>query len=251
MSQVIILTGASRGLGLAIAHYLLQRQHNLVVVARSEQPLRDLEKQYKSQVAVLAADLADLSIGQKAVDLAKERFSRLDGVIINHGVLDPVARVADGDAERWRAAFDINFFSAVSLTSAAVPLLREAKGKIIMTSSGAAASAYPTWGAYGSAKAAMNHLAATLGSEEKDIVTVCIRPGTVDTEMQREIREKHNSVMEADHVKYFANLKSSNGLLAPELPGYVIARLVLGATQELSGKFLEWKAEELRTFQQD
>lgn len=92
-SKVIILTGASRGLGLAIAHYLLKRQHRLVVVARSEQALRQLEQQYSNQVAVLAGDFADLSLGPKAVNLAKEHWKRLDGLIVNHGVLDPVTRV--------------------------------------------------------------------------------------------------------------------------------------------------------------
>lgn len=99
-SKVIILTGASRGLGLAIAHYLLKRQHRLVVVARSEEPLRQLEKQYSNQVAVLAGDFADLSLGPKAIDLAKEQWKRLDGLIVNHGVLDPVTRIVSEAAPR-------------------------------------------------------------------------------------------------------------------------------------------------------
>ena len=83
-TKVIIVTGASRGLGLAIAHYLLQRSHKVVAVARSEQPLRELEKQYSGQVAVVAGDLADFSLGQKAVDSATNKWQRLDGVVINH-----------------------------------------------------------------------------------------------------------------------------------------------------------------------
>lgn len=94
----------------------------------------------------------------------------------------------------------MNFFSAVSISKAAIPLLRESRGRIILTSSGAAVSAYATWGAYGSSKAALNHLASTLANEESDIVTVAIRPGIVDTEMQRDIREKHNTVMNEEHV---------------------------------------------------
>lgn len=250
-SKVIILTGASRGVGQAIAHYLLRHQHRLVVVARSEQPLRELEQQYTGQVAVLTGNLADLSLGAKAVELARNYWQRLDGLIVNHGVLDPVKRVADSSAEEWREAFDVNFFSAISLARAAVPHLRQSHGRIILTSSGAANTAYPTWGAYGSSKAALNHLAMTLANEEKDITTVAIRPGTVDTQMQREIREKHNTVMEEKEVKKFAELKSSGSLLAPEKPGNVIARLVLGAPAELSGRFLEWKAEELMRFQDE
>jgi len=250
MPKTILLTGASRGIGLAIAHYLLKHSHNLVVVARSEAPLRQLEAQYGSQVAVLTGDLSDFSLGQKAVETAKSHFNRLDGLIVNHGILDPVKRVTDSSVEEWRAAFDTNFFSAIAISQAALPLLRENKGCILFTSSGAATNAYPTWGAYGAAKAALNHLAMTLGNEEKDVVTVSVRPGVVDTEMQRDIREKHNTAMEEKDAARFAELKRTGGLLRPEQPGHVMARLVVEAPRELSGRFLTWNAEELKGFQE-
>lgn len=249
-SKAIILTGASRGIGLAIAHHLLQNSHNLVLVARSEGPLRALETQYKGQVAVLTGDLADFSLGDKAVELAQKRFQKLDGLIVNHGVLDPVKRVANTLADEWRSAFDVNFFSAVALAQAALPALRQTKGCILFTSSGAASNAYVTWGAYGASKAAMNHLAMTLGNEEKDITSISVRPGVVDTEMQRDIREKHNKAMDEQDAARFAELKETGGLLKPEQPGHVMAKLVLDAPKELSGKFLSWNAEELKAFQE-
>jgi NADP-dependent 3-hydroxy acid dehydrogenase YdfG len=61
-SKVIILTGASRGIGLAIAHYLLKQSHKLVVVARSAGPLEALEKEYPGQVKALPANLSDFSV---------------------------------------------------------------------------------------------------------------------------------------------------------------------------------------------
>lgn len=61
-SKVIILTGASRGMGLAMANYLLGASHKLVVVARSAEPLENLKKQYPGQVELMAADLSDLSV---------------------------------------------------------------------------------------------------------------------------------------------------------------------------------------------
>ena len=252
MSKVILLTGASRGIGLSIAHYLLQNSHRLTLVARSEAPLRALEKQYPNQTAILTGDFADLSLGEKAVDLTLQQFGKLDGVIVNHGVLDPVTRVADSSAEDWRDAYNINFFSAVSIATAAIPHLRSTKGTILFTSSGAASNAYPTWGAYGSSKAALNHLAQSIANEEKEhgITSIAVRPGVVDTEMQRDIREKHHEVMDVEDRKRFAELKSSGSLLRPEQPGHVMARLVLDAPKELSGRFLSWNAEELKEFQE-
>lgn len=110
-----LLTSHCSGIGLAIAHYLLKQPCNLVVVARSKELLEQLGKQYPQQVQALAGDLSDLSLGQKAAELATSTWKRLDGLVINHGVLDPVKRVSQVEAEEWRTLFDINVFSAVAM----------------------------------------------------------------------------------------------------------------------------------------
>ncbi|PZD22405.1 Short-chain alcohol dehydrogenase, partial [Pyrenophora tritici-repentis] len=102
------------------------------------------------------------------------------------------------------------------------------------------------------AVAVLNHLAATLSVEEPSITTISIRPGVVDTEMQREIREVHASSMSAKDREKFSGLKENGGLLRPEQPGHVIARLAVAegeAIQGFSGKFLSWNDEVLGAFQ--
>jgi NAD(P)-dependent dehydrogenase (short-subunit alcohol dehydrogenase family) len=106
-------------------------------------------------------------------------------------------------------------------------------------SSGAAVSALSTWGAYGASKAVLNHVALTLAVEEPEVTTISIRPGTVDTEMQRELREIHHTAMDKKDVEKFASLKTEDKLLKPEQPGYVLAKLAVDAPNELSGKFLK------------
>jgi NADP-dependent 3-hydroxy acid dehydrogenase YdfG len=103
------------GIGLASAHYLLKSKHKIIAVARSAEPLEKLRQEYPEQVGLLVGNLADFSLGQKAVDLAISKWSQLDGLIINHGVLDPVKRIVDSDAEEWRSAFDVNVFSAIAM----------------------------------------------------------------------------------------------------------------------------------------
>ncbi|TKX25672.1 oxidoreductase-like protein 14 [Elsinoe australis] len=247
--KVIILTGASRGIGLAAAHFLLKQKHNLVVVARSKGPLDELKQQYGDQVQILTGDLSDLSMGQKALDLATSTWNRLDGLILNHGVLDPVKRVAQADPKEWRKAFDINFFSCVAAVKACLPILRENKGRIVMCSSGAATSAYSGWGAYGATKAAMNHLVATVAYEEPDVIAVSMRPGVVDTAMQQAIREDHGTVMDKDATARFKDLHSKGELLKPEQPGHVMAQLATDAPKDISGVFLPWNDERLAAFQ--
>jgi NAD(P)-dependent dehydrogenase (short-subunit alcohol dehydrogenase family) len=158
-------------------------------------------------------------------------------MIINHGTLGEVQRICDSTMEDWRSVFDVNFFSAVSLVRAAILSLRSSQGRIIFVSSGAATGAYSTWGAYGSSKAALNHFALTLSIEEPLITSIAVRPGVVDTAMQKAIREEHSQKMDPKDAQKFAALHTRRQLLKPEDPGHVIARLVLHGQKDFSGQF--------------
>lgn len=109
-----------QGIGLAAAHYLLSQSHKLVLVSRTTTALTQLRDQYGAdQVEVVAGDLSDFSISKEAVQIANDRFGRLDGLIVNHGSLDPVKKVSDSSPEEWSKAFDTNVFSAIALVSIA------------------------------------------------------------------------------------------------------------------------------------
>ena len=97
----------------------------------------------------------------------------------------------------------------IGQVKAAIPELRKTHGRIILTSSGGAVTGYSAWGAYGSSKAAINHLALTLKVEEPDITTIAIRPGMVDTEMQREVREVHHQKMDQKDKEKFMGAKEN------------------------------------------
>ncbi len=96
----------------------------------------------------------------------------------------------------------------------------------------------------------MNHLAMTLGAEEKDITTLSIRPGVVATNMQVDIRAVHSKKMAPEEAKKFHELHETGKLLTPEQPGHVIAKLALRAPKELSGQFLSWDSPELADYQE-
>ncbi|KAG0136976.1 hypothetical protein HOY82DRAFT_589189 [Tuber indicum] len=244
-NPVIILTGGSRGTGLAIATHLLTTTsaHVLAISRSTPLTLEHLQLTYPDTFRHLSADLSNSTTAPQAIATAINTWGRIDSLIINHGVLDPVAKIADANVEEWERAFRTNFFAAVQLISAALPSLRRrgGGGRVVFVSSGAAVTGYQGWGAYGASKAALNHLCATLAAEEAGVIAVAVRPGVigVDTQMQEDIREKHGEGMGASHER-FRKLKEEGKLLRPEQPGNVIARLALEAERNLTGKFLKY-----------
>lgn len=129
-------------------------------------------------------------------------------------------------------------FSHETQTKAALPSLRTHNGTIIFISSGAAVTSYASWGAYGASKAALNHLAMTISSEEPNVTAISIRPGVIDTQMQQELRDTYASHMQEKDAAKFLSLHKEGKLLSPEKPGSVIAKLVLNGPKTLSGRFL-------------
>ncbi|KAH7037515.1 short-chain dehydrogenase [Microdochium trichocladiopsis] len=249
-AKTFIVTGASRGLGLAIAQILLRSSHNVFLVARSDADMKRLKQENPGTVDYLAADLADFSTASSIIQATVKAFGKVDGIVVNHGVLAPITKISESSAEEWRRCYDINVFSAVALMKEAIPELRKTKGRVVFISSGTAFGTIAAWGSYGTSKAALNHFNAMLAAEEPDITSVAISPGKVDTDMQKQIREEGQSGMTAAVHASFVDEHETGRLLPAELPGSVIAKLVERAPKDLSGKHFRWNQEDLADFQQ-
>ncbi|KAF9160763.1 hypothetical protein DFQ26_005200 [Actinomortierella ambigua] len=241
--RTIIVTGASRGLGRAIVTQAIQHLNcNVIGVARSQEHLAALAKEaaHQDRFKYVVGDVTDEETIAAAVELALSSWSgRLDGLILNAGVLEPIASVANANVAEWKRHFDVNFFSLVTAVTASLPALRESKGRIVMVSSGAASKPYKGWAAYCTSKTAMNMLNECIACEEKDVISVSIRPGVVDTEMQSLIREQGAGSM-LDHHAKFVQLHETGSLVKPEVPGYVLANLAISATPDLHGKYYSY-----------
>lgn len=107
------------GLGLAIATYLLKTPNgpNVIAVARNETALRKLKDEFGSRVETMAADLTARDVGKRIVDFSLGQYGRLDGLVLNHGCLEPVQRVSGVDVDAWRKGFETNFFSYLDIVS--------------------------------------------------------------------------------------------------------------------------------------
>ncbi|TFB01091.1 putative oxidoreductase [Trichoderma ghanense] len=247
-SKVFIVTGASKGLGAAIVEQLLAQSHKVVVTARSEEQLQKFKDAHPGQVEYLAGDITSSGIAEKLVDLAVASFGRLDGVVINHGILEP-AKLASASMDDIRRHYEINFFSYVAMAKASLDEVKKTKGCILWVSSGAALKPYVAWSTYGSSKAAVNSVAAHLAVEEPDITSITIGPGRVDTDMQATLRLKGKDTMDEKQYQSFVDAFQQGALLKPEQPGGVIAKFVANPLHELSGQYLVWNSPELAAYQ--
>ncbi|KAI0750719.1 short-chain dehydrogenase [Daedaleopsis nitida] len=250
----VLLTGASKGLGLAIAKILLEIfSTNVVALSRTRGPeLQSLVDSHKEHLLALECDVTDATAVRNAVSRGVEKYKSVDSLILNAGVVEPLGRVAAEDVtiDQWKRHFDINFFSLVEALRATLPELRKSSfgGRVVFMSSGAAVGGTPSWGPYNAGKAAMNSLCRTIAKEEPDVTFVAMRPGMVDTPMQAVIRTRGPETMPGPTVKIFVDAYEQGKLVAPKDSGHVAAALALKAPQTLSGQFVSWDSDECKDF---
>ncbi|RKP12719.1 hypothetical protein BJ684DRAFT_20757 [Piptocephalis cylindrospora] len=251
--KVIIVTGASMGLGKATAKALLERGARVVGFARSAEALWDLAHSLPQEVQTHFLPVpGDITRGEDVARLLEQTRSRfggqLDGIVHNAGTLGGIERVADVSVQAWKHVFDVNVFSILDLTQRALPLLRTSGGRVLVVSSGAATHAYTGWSSYSASKAAANMLVQSIAAEEPRITALAIRPGVLDTGMQDYIRREGKEVMKPSEYAKFTGLKADGKLGSPDLVAKVLSRLVLTADQELNGGFYNWTDEALEPY---
>ena len=188
MPKVAIVTGASRGLGLALARGLADRGWALVIDARGEDALGEAAAELAASTTVLAipGDVADASHRRDLV-AAAGRLGALDAVVNNASLLGPSPQphLADYPLDELRRVFEANVVGPLGLVQEALPSLR-AGGRVVNITSDAAVEAYEGWGGYGSSKAALEHVTAVLAAERPDLRVYRVDPGDLRTQMHQE-----------------------------------------------------------------
>ncbi|WP_328407351.1 SDR family oxidoreductase [Nocardia sp. NBC_00403] len=175
-----LITGASRGLGAAIAR-VLAPTHDLLLGARSAAALRDIQRELPSATA-WPVDLTDYA----AVAAAVVPLQRLDVLVHNAGVAD-LGTIAESSVQQWRNTLEANVIAVAELTRLLLPALRVANGHVVLINSGAGLRANPGWASYAASKFALRAFGDALRLEEPALRVTSIHPGRIDTDMQREI----------------------------------------------------------------
>jgi NAD(P)-dependent dehydrogenase (short-subunit alcohol dehydrogenase family) len=186
---VALITGASQGLGRALAEALSARGWRLVIDARHADRLDAAAAAVRasSEVVPVAGDVAD-PVHRAELVAAVERFGRLDVLVNNASTLgaSPLPPLDSIDLDALRTTYEVNVVAPLALIQALLPLLAASKGTIINVTSDAAVEAYEGWGGYGSSKAALEHLSAILAAEHPELRVRWVDPGDMRTEMHQD-----------------------------------------------------------------
>ena len=192
--KTVVITGASRGIGAATARHLAEMGANVVLAARSGGAISALAAEIRDAGGTAYAFTCDVAEAGSVEDLIGEamiRTGRLDVLVNNAGVIEPIAHLADSDPSAWSEVVDINFKGVYYGIRFALPrMLAAGGGTVINISSGAANRALEGWSHYCATKAGVLMLteATDLEYRDKGVRVIGLSPGTVATEMQVQIK---------------------------------------------------------------
>lgn len=184
---VAVVTGASKGLGLALSTELDRRGWNVVVDARHDGELRSATSALSSRVTAIAGDVTDPA-HLAALAAVAERLGGADLLVNNASTLgaSPLPAVADLVPDVLNRVFATNVVAPAALTRALLPQLLQHAGTVVNISSDAAVEPYETWGGYGSSKAALDQLTAVLAVEQPGLRVYAFDPGDMRTQMHQD-----------------------------------------------------------------
>jgi NAD(P)-dependent dehydrogenase (short-subunit alcohol dehydrogenase family) len=188
MKPVAIITGASQGLGLALARELAGRGYALAIDSRRADRLAAAEAELAglTDVTAIAGDVTDEDHRRQLVAAAAD-LGPVTVIVNNASTLgaSPLPRLDEIDAGTLRETFETNVVAPIALYQLALPHLQDG-ATIVNITSDAAVEGYPGWGGYGATKAALEHAGRVLAAEREDLRVLTVDPGDMRTEMHQD-----------------------------------------------------------------
>lgn len=242
--KVIIVTGASRGIGAAASVALAKAGATVLLVARNGRLAADVAQGIIAsggRASATACDVSDYAAVEGVVSEAEGRFGRVDALINNAGVIEPIASIADSNPADWARNVQINLVGAYHPIRAVLPrMIKAGGGTIVNVSSGAAIRPLEGWSAYCSAKAGLAMLtqAVMVENTATGIRVFGFQPGTTDTDMQVTIR--------ASGINVVSKIPRQN-LTPVAHPAAAIVYLCTPAADDLNGQEFSLRDEAFRS----
>lgn len=213
--KVVLVTGASQGLGRALAFAYASEGAKLVINARSEEKLHPVAEEAErlgAEVLAVPADVADSESVDRLVSQAADRFGRIDMLVNNAGLLGPRVKIEEFPEDEWRKVMDANLTGLFLVSKAAVPHLASG-ASVINLVSGVSIEGRPEWGAYSVSKFGVEGLTQIMAAELQDrgVRVNAVDPGGMNTEMRAaaySAEDAESRVAPEDNVDVFLYLAS-------------------------------------------
>jgi len=239
-AKTVLITGASRGIGAAAAREFAAAGANVALISRGEAAIAELAGEIGEKALAIPCDVSRFWEVQAAVDACVSTFGSLDILINNAGVIEPIAHLAASDPDGWSNVIDINLKGVYHGMRAALPAMMEGGGGTILTiSSGAAHGPVEAWSHYCASKAAVAMLTRCVDKENRSdgIRAMGLSPGTVATEMQREIKTSGiNPVSQLDWSDH----------IPPDWPARALVWMCSADADEFIGTEISLRDESIR-----
>jgi short-subunit dehydrogenase len=205
-----IVTGASSGIGRAVARELARQGARLIITARREDRLKELADEIAGTTATavtrdrvdwVAGDISDAAVRAKAIDLARSRYGGLD-ILVNNAGVGATGLFEDAGPERLRRIMEVNFFALAEMTRLALPLLKQGRRPILVNvSSILGRRGVPHNSEYAASKFAVQGFSESIRAElvRHGIDVLVVSPGTTETEFFDRVLEKTTSPKWPEH----------------------------------------------------
>lgn len=238
--KTVLITGASRGIGASAAREFAAAGANVALISRSEEAIATLAGEIGARALAIPCDVSRYWEVATAVEACVAQFGSLDVLIGNAGVIEPISHIWSADPEGWGAAVDVNLKGVFHGMRAALPvMIAQGGGTVITVSSGAAHNPVEAWSQYCASKAgaAMLTRCVHLETHAKGIRAMGLSPGTVATQMQREIKESGiNPVSQLDWSAH----------IPPEWPAKALVWMSSPDADEFLGEEISLRDEAIR-----
>jgi NADP-dependent 3-hydroxy acid dehydrogenase YdfG len=196
INKVVIIMGASSGIGEATAHLLAERGTKLVLAARRLDRLEAIQAKHpEADIVIRQADVTDYEAVEAVVKTALDTFGTIDVLFNNAGIM-PTAPLVDGRRDEWQAMLDVNVSGVLNGIAAVLPIMeRQQSGHIIATDSVAGHVVYPESAVYCGTKFAVRAIMEGLRQEQREnnVKSTIISPGAVQTELYNTISDKQTA----------------------------------------------------------
>ena len=249
--RVAVVTGASSGLGKAIASEIARKGIKVALLARRTELLKENAAEIVSaggQALALPVDVSDVGAVRAAFDELDDHYHRVDYLFNAAGILTPIKPLVNVDETEFQSGVMVNIMGLVHVTKQALSrMLRDGDGgTVINITSGAAYHAYSGWSLYSASKAAMDMLTrcVAIETQETKVRIAAVAPGIFESRMQQTIRS--TPAGDFPEKDKFVKMHQEGRVIPPEIPAQMIVETALSEWPELNGMVVDVRSPEFQ-----